>query len=69
MISDIDSNLQSSFLSVFADDSRISAISDSQECCEISQNELNNNFYPWAQINKAAFNGENFEHIHFGKNS
>ena len=69
MISDIDSNLQSSFLSLFADDSRISAISDSQECCEIFQNELNNNIYPWAQINKAAFNGDKFEHIHFGKNS
>ena len=69
MISDIDVNLQFSFLSLFADDSRISAISDSQECCEIFQDELNNNIYPWAQVNKAAFNGDKFEHIHFGKNS
>ena len=69
MISDIDSNLQSSFISLFADDSRVSAISDSQECCDLLQNELNNNIYPWAQLNKAAFNGDKFEHIHFGKKS
>ena len=69
MISDIDCNLQSSFLSLFADDSRISAISDSRESCETFQNELNNVIYPWAQLNKAAFNGDKFEHIHFGNNS
>ena len=69
MISDIDSDLQNSFISLFADDSRASAISDSQEDCETFQDELNNAIYPWAQRNKAVFNGDKFEHIHFGKKS
>ena len=68
MISDIGRDLQSSFISLFADDSRISAITDSQERRDTFQNELNNSIYPWAQLNKAVFNGDKFEHIHFGKN-
>ena len=69
MISDIDANLQSSFISLFADDSRVSAVSDSKEDCEQFQNELDNEVYPWAERNNAVFNGDKFEHIHFGKNS
>lgn len=69
MISDIDSDIHKSFISLFADDSRVSAISDSQEDHETFQNELNNAIYPWAQRNKAVFNGDKFEHIHFGKKS
>ena len=68
MISDIDANLQSSFISLFADDSRVSAISDSKDDCEKFQSELNNVVYPWAERNNAVFNGDKFEHIHFGKN-
>ena len=69
MISDIHTNLQSSFISLFADDSRVSAISGSKENCEKFQNELDKEVYPWAQRNNAVFNGDKFEHIHFGKNS
>ena len=68
MISDIDADLQSSFISLFADDSRVSAITDSKEDCEQFQKELDMRVYPWAERNKAVFNGDKFEHIHFGKN-
>ena len=69
MISDIDRDLQTSFISLFADDSRVSSLSDFPVCRETFQNELNNTVYPWAQLNKAVFNGDKFEHIHFGKKS
>ena len=67
MISDIGNDLQGSFISLFADDSRVSALSDSQESRDAFQDELNNSIYPWAQRNKAVFNGDKFEHVHFGK--
>ena len=69
MIADIDKNLVAAFASLFADDSRISAIIESLADSENFQGELKNIIYPWASSNKAKFNGDKFEHIHFGKNS
>ena len=68
MISDLDSNLQKAFASLFADDSRVSAIVDSHKDAQSFQDELNDVIYPWAPLNKAVFNGDKFEHIHFGHN-
>ncbi|MEL7079382.1 MAG: reverse transcriptase family protein [Cyanobacteria bacterium J06582_2] len=67
MISDIDKNLERSFASLFADDSRLSAVIASERDSESFQDELDNVTYPWATNNKATFNGDKFEHIHFGK--
>ena len=67
MISDLDNSLTRSFASLFADDSRVSAqISNKNDIIEF-QNELDDKLYPWAPSNKAVFNGDKFEHIHFGK--
>ena len=68
MISDLDTNLDKAFASLFADDSRVSSIIENESDSLSFQNELNNSIYPWAEINKAKFNGDKFEHIHFGKN-
>ena len=69
MISDLDSDLQKAFASLFADDSRISAIVASENDAENFQQELDSVIYPWATVNKAVFNGNKFEHIHFGNKS
>ena len=66
MISDLDSDLQVAFASLFADDTRVSAIITSENDAHNLQLELDNTIYPWAQTNKAVFNGDKFEHIHFG---
>lgn len=67
MISDIDENLNHAFMSLFADDSRVTRKITNQEDCALLQKELDNVIYPWAESNNAVFNGDKFEHIHFGK--
>ena len=68
MISDLDKSLTKSFASLFADDSKISAkISNHSDVLNF-QKELDEIIYPWATTNKAVFNGDKFEHIHFGRN-
>ena len=67
MISDLDKSLTKSFASLFADDSRVSAQVKNESDRNEFQNELDSSLYPWAQANKAVFNGDKFEHIHFGK--
>ena len=67
MISDLDQNLDHAFASLFADDSRVSAVTKSPKDHQLFQNELNDTIYAWAPQNKAVFNGDKFEHIHFGK--
>ena len=59
MISDLDSNL---------DKARVSSVVKSEDDAHNFQQELNNVIYPWATTNKAVFNGDKFEHIHFGNN-
>ena len=67
MISDLDCKLQRAFASLFADDSRVSSAIKSETDCLLFHHELSNTTYPWAPNNKAVFNGEKFEHIHFAK--
>ena len=67
MINDLDANLVVSFASLFADDTRVSSIISSNNDVQAFQNELSDIIYPWAPENKAQFNGDKFEHIHFGK--
>ncbi|MEL7079429.1 MAG: reverse transcriptase family protein, partial [Cyanobacteria bacterium J06582_2] len=66
-ISDLDQGLEKSAISLFADDSRASSIVSSDSDKNNFQTELNDVIYPWAPTNKAVFNGDKFEHIHFGK--
>ena len=68
MISDIDNKLDKAFASLYADDSRVSSIIKSNIDPIHFQEELDKIIYPWAEKNKAKFNGDKFEHIHFGKN-
>ena len=68
MISDLDTNLDKAFASLFADDSRVSSIIKNEHDSINFQSELDSSIYPWARTNKAKFNGDKFEHIHFGKN-
>ena len=65
MISDIDTDLNHAFMSLFADDSRVTRKITNEADRQILQNELNNVVYPWATRNNAVFNGDKFEHIHF----
>ena len=67
MIMDLDSNLSNSFASMFADDTRVSASISCEADAQSFQKELSEVIYPWAPQNKAQFNGNKFEHIHFGK--
>ena len=67
MIMDLDSNLSNSFASMFADDTRVSAPISCDADVQSFQKELSEVIYPWAPQNKAQFNGNKFEHIHFGK--
>ena len=68
MICDLGSDLTAAFISMFADDSRVSSIATSENEQAHFQQELDDAIYPWAQANKAVFNGDKFEHVHFGKN-
>jgi len=67
MIQDIDTNILHSFLSSFADDTRlmkeISNITDIQ----LLQNDLES-VYRWTASNNMKLNGLKFEHIKYGKN-
>ena len=66
MISDMDKDLIEAFIALFADDTRACSVISSEEDTHNFQLELDNTIYPWAQSNKAVFNGDKFEHIHFG---
>ena len=66
MISDIDKNLNHTFMSLFADDSRVTRKITTDDDCHLLQKELDEVIYPWAIRNNAIFNGDKFEHIHFG---
>ena len=69
MISDLGSDLTDAFISMFADDSRVSSVANSPQDQTNFQRELNSFIYPWAPTNKAVFNGDKFEHIHFSPES
>ena len=69
MISDLGSDLTDAFISMFADDSRVSSVVNSPQAQINFQQELNSSIYPWAPANKAVFNGDKFEHVHFSTKS
>ena len=68
MLMDIDKSINSSFLSSFADDTRISREIESLADTFKLQNDLNS-VYKWAQQNNAEFNDTKFEHLPYGKNN
>ena len=68
MLMDIDKSINSSFLSGFADDTRISREIESLADTFKLQNDLNS-VYKWAQQNNAEFNDTKFEHLPYGKNN
>ena len=68
MIADIDESIRHSFLSSFADDTRImkgiTCITDAFKL----QNDLNT-IYKWTETNNAQLNGKKFEHLVYGKHN
>ena len=68
MIGDIDSDIKYSFLSSFADDTRLlKVIEDTIDTFKL-QHDLNV-VYKWAETNKMKLNGKKFEQLSFGINT
>ena len=67
MIKDIDSNTMSSFVSSFADDTRVMAGIDSIHDVQNMQTDLDV-IYQWARNNNAVFNADKFECLRYGGN-
>lgn len=67
LISDIDSNVASSFLSSFADDTRVGSAISSPEDANLLQRDLEA-IYTWAETNNMLFNENKFELLRYGKN-
>ena len=68
LISDIDSEVLESFLSSFADDTRIGMSVSTQKDTEKLQDDLNK-VYVWAVENNMSFNNNKFELIRYGLNT
>ena len=67
-IGDIDEFVKNSFLSSFADDTRVAKGIGSIH--DVSQLQLDlNQIYAWAELNSMAFNDKKFEILRYGKNS
>ena len=66
MINDIDSGIES-FVSLFADDTRISKRVNTEEDVESLQVDLER-LYTWQEKNNMAFNSSKFEVLRYGKN-
>lgn len=66
LIGDIDQNVASSFVSSFADDTRIGKPINSAEDAKLLQKDLES-IYAWAKQNNMQFNTEKFECIKYGK--
>ena len=64
LIGDIDSEVASSFISSFADDTRAGHPYLSPEDAKLLQDDLNL-IYQWAQDNNMKFNSDKFEHMHY----
>ena len=67
LIGDIDSNVSHSFLSSFADDTRIGKGIATQEDVDQLQADLHE-VYNWADENNMSFNDNKFELLRYGKN-
>ena len=66
MINDI-SHISESFISIFADDTRLKKVINNEEDLESFQEDLEK-LYDWAQKNNMAFNGSKFELLRYGYN-
>ena len=66
MINDIDSGIES-FVSLFADDTRISKKVNTEEDVESLQEDLEK-LYTWQENNNMAFNSSKFEVLRYGRN-
>ena len=64
LIGDIDRNVANSFLSSFADDTRIGRHVESEVDAGLLQKDLDA-VYKWTEINNMELNGEKFEHMHY----
>jgi len=67
LIGDIDSNVTSSFVSSFADDTRIGRQIGKPKDTEELQSDLNL-IYDWANENNMQFNSDKFECLRYGRN-
>ena len=65
-VNDIDSNIVSSFLSSFADDTRVGLGISNENDAKTLQNDLNS-VYAWAQENSMVLNSSKFELLQYGK--
>ena len=68
LISDIDQEIVSAFLSSFADDTRIAKGITSEDDVKALQSDLQS-IYKWAQENNMEFNSPKFECLRYGANS
>ena len=68
LISDIDKDIVDSFLSSFADDTRIGKSVSSEEDASGLQGDLNK-VYEWATLNNMSFNNSKFELLRYGLNT
>ena len=67
LISDIDNDITSAFLSSFADDTRVAKGIISEEDVIALQSDLQA-IYKWAEDNNMAFNSPKFECLRYGNN-
>ena len=67
MINDISKDISESFISIFADDTRLTKVINNEEDLESFQEDLEK-LYDWAQTNNMAFNGSKFELLRYGYN-
>ena len=68
LISDIDSDVTSAFLSSFADDTRVAKGIISEDDVIALQSDLQA-IYRWAEVNNMEFNSPKFECLRYGNNS
>jgi len=68
LIGDIDEDIVSSFLSSFADDTRIGQEVDCEQDAEALQKDLQS-IYKWCERNNMSFNSDKFEYMSYSRNS
>ena len=68
LINDIDEDIVESFLSSFADDTRVGKSVLTKEDTNVLQEDLNK-IYSWAKVNNMDFNNNKFELLRYGANT
>ena len=64
LISDIDQDVRTSFISSFADDTRVGHGISGEDDCHLRQQDLQA-VYDWAKVNNMEFNSDKFEHLRY----